>query len=100
MDQHLLSTYTSNVEGNSHAKEVEYISSESDRFMKQKFDQKTTALSPQFDKIYNQALAVETSDLDKISGLGYRKDFSTSVILILYFILYSPVYLLSNFLMN
>ena len=88
------------MDGNGHAREVEYISSEPDRSMKQKFDQKITALSPQFDKIYNQALAAETSGLDEIAGLGYRKDFSTSIILILYFILCSPVYLLSNFLMN
>lgn len=49
------------------------IYSEPNRFVKQKFDKKITNLSPQFDKIYNQALAAETSCLDEIAGLGYRK---------------------------
>nr|WP_296266451.1 hypothetical protein [uncultured Merdimonas sp.] len=49
------------------------IYSEPNRFTKQAFNQKITALSPQFDKIYNQALAAESSMLDEIAGLGYRK---------------------------
>lgn len=49
------------------------IYSEPNRFTKQAFDQKITALSPQFNKIYNQALAAESSMLDEIAGLGYRK---------------------------
>lgn len=48
-------------------------SSEPCRFEKHIFDDKITSLSPQFDKIYNQALAAETSGLDEIAGLGYRK---------------------------
>jgi hypothetical protein len=42
-------------------------------FAKQTFDENIVAMSPQFDKIYNQALAAETSNLDEIAGLGYRK---------------------------
>ena len=42
-------------------------------FTKVKFDESITNLSPQFDKIYNQALAAETAGLDEIAGLGYRK---------------------------
>ncbi len=49
------------------------LSSEPNRFVKQDFDPRVSALSPQFDKIYNQALAAETAMLDEIAGLGYRK---------------------------
>ena len=49
------------------------IYSEPNRFNKYIFDEKIVALSPQFDKIYNQALAAESSGLDEIAGLGYRK---------------------------
>lgn len=49
------------------------ISVEPTRFEKQSFDENITNLSPQFDKIYNQALAAESSGLDEIAGLGYRK---------------------------
>lgn len=49
------------------------IYSEPNRFAKQIFDDKIVALSPQFDKIYNQALAAESSGLDEIAGLGFRK---------------------------
>lgn len=48
-------------------------SSEPCRFSKESFDDKIVSLSPQFDKIYNQALAAEVSGLDEIAGLGYRK---------------------------
>lgn len=51
----------------------EIISSEPNRFVKQLFDSKIVKLSPQFDKIYNQALAAESAGLDEIAGLGYRK---------------------------
>lgn len=47
--------------------------SEPNKFNKQVFDDKISDLSPQFDKIYNQALAAESSQLDEIAGLGYRK---------------------------
>lgn len=49
------------------------IYSEPNRFAKQEFDQKISDLSSQFVKIYNQALAAESSMLDEIAGLGYRK---------------------------
>lgn len=49
------------------------ISCEPNRFSKHIFDPKIVAISPQFDKIYNQALAAESSGLDEIAGLGYRK---------------------------
>lgn len=42
-------------------------------YVKAHFDNNITTMSPQFDKIYNQALAAETSGLDEIAGLGYRK---------------------------
>lgn len=37
------------------------------------FDPNIEHLSPQFVKIYNQALAAEDSCLDEIAGIGYRK---------------------------
>lgn len=43
------------------------------KFKRVSFDEKIVSLSPQFDKIYNQALAAEVSGLDEIAGLGYRK---------------------------
>lgn len=49
------------------------IYSEPNRFVKHVFDNKVVLLSPQFDKIYNQALAAEASQLNEIAGLGYRK---------------------------
>lgn len=69
-----ISTYKASTDGgNSTAKQVAYISSEPNCFSKQNFDDKIIELSPQFDKIYNQALAAEASSLDEIAGLGYRK---------------------------
>ena len=52
---------------------TEILYSEPQKFSKVVFDAKVTALSPQFDKIYNQALAAEYANLDEIAGLGYRK---------------------------
>ena len=37
------------------------------------FEPSIESLSPNFAKIYNQALAAETAGLDEIAGLGYRK---------------------------
>lgn len=51
----------------------EIISVEPSRFTEEIFDNSIKELSPQFVKIYNQALAAETSHLDEIAGLGYRK---------------------------
>ena len=48
-------------------------SSEPCKFEKKIFDDKISSLSPQFEKIYNQALAAESYGLDEIAGLGYRK---------------------------
>lgn len=52
---------------------IQCLSSEPNRFVKNVFDERIISLSPQFDKIYNQALAAESSGLDEIAGLGYRK---------------------------
>ncbi len=49
------------------------ISAEPQKFKKVVFDERIQKISPQFDKIYNQALAAETYGLDEIAGLGYRK---------------------------
>lgn len=42
-------------------------------FKEREFDDKLKKLSPQFVKVYNQALKAEDFSLDEISGLGYRK---------------------------
>lgn len=57
----------------SYYKAKSIIYSEPNRYSKYEFDAKIVALSPQFDKIYNQSLAAETYGLDEIAGLGYRK---------------------------
>lgn len=54
-------------------KMINVVYSEPNRFNKKIFDDKIINLSPQFDKIYNQALAAESSGLDEIAGLGFRK---------------------------
>lgn len=59
-----------------HGKEytaTQFLSVEPTRFSKYIFDDNIIKISPQFDKIYNQALAAELSGLDEIAGLGYRK---------------------------
>ena len=43
------------------------------KFKEETFDTALSELSPQFVKIYNQALAAESSGLSEISGIGYRK---------------------------
>lgn len=43
------------------------------KYTEQVFDKSISSLSQQFVKIYNQALAAETSGLDEIAGIGYRK---------------------------
>lgn len=48
-------------------------SSEPNRFVEKIFTDELTTLSPQFVKIYNQASAAESSSLDEIAGIGYRK---------------------------
>jgi hypothetical protein len=49
------------------------ISSVPNMFKEEAFSEEIIKLSPIFVKIYNQALAAETSSLDEIAGLGYRK---------------------------
>lgn len=52
---------------------ADIIYMEPNRFKEMEFDPKINSLSPQFVKIYNQALAAESSNLDEIAGMGYRK---------------------------
>ena len=47
--------------------------SEPNRYTSINFDERLVKLSPQFVKIYNQALAAESAQLDEIAGLGIRK---------------------------
>lgn len=42
-------------------------------FEEEKFPDNINKLSPNFSKIYNQALQAETLELDEICGMGYRK---------------------------
>lgn len=49
------------------------VKSDPSTFQEYVFDDKIIGLSPQFNKIYNQALAAESSSLDEIAGLGFRK---------------------------
>ena len=49
------------------------ISCEPNRFVQRSFSKELSELSPQFVKIYNQANAAESSALDEIAGIGYRK---------------------------
>lgn len=51
----------------------ELIYSEPNKYVEKLFDDRIKNLSPQFNKIYNQALAAETYALDEIAGIGYRK---------------------------
>ena len=43
------------------------------QFQRMIFEPKIIRLSPSFDEIYNQAYAAETTGLDQIAGMGYRK---------------------------
>lgn len=52
---------------------IDIIHSEPSRHTPHVFDKDISELSPQFVKIYNQALAAESYSLDEIAGLGYRK---------------------------
>lgn len=49
------------------------ISSEPNTFYKENFEPEINKISNQFEKIYNQAFAAESTGLDEIAGLGYRK---------------------------
>lgn len=59
--------------GSHRSYQSELIYTEPVRFCAEQFDAGISDLSPQFVKIYNQALAAESSGLDEIAGLGYRK---------------------------
>lgn len=52
---------------------AELLPVEPTRYVEEQFEDNISTLSPQFVKIYNQALAAESSGLDEIAGLGYRK---------------------------
>ena len=54
-------------------KTTKKINSSPSYYEKENFDENIENLSPQFVKIYNQALQAETIGLDEIAGLGYRK---------------------------
>ena len=56
---------------NSYVAVLQYV--EPNRYTAEQFDGGILTLSPQFVKIYNQALAAESTGLDEIAGLGYRK---------------------------
>ena len=56
-----------------HNDDGDVISYEPKTFTERRFSNELTALSPQFVKIYNQASAAESSSLDEIAGIGYRK---------------------------
>lgn len=68
-----IGTYSRNFINALNNEPFEIISVEPSRFIEKNFDNSIKELSPQFVKIYNQALAAETSHLDEIAGLGYRK---------------------------
>lgn len=53
--------------------QAELIYSAPQRYSERAFDERISHISPQFVKIYNQASAAESADLDEIAGLGYRK---------------------------
>ena len=52
---------------------VRVLYTEPNRFKPEAFDERLESLSPQFVKIYNQALVAEEKQLDEIAGLGYRR---------------------------
>lgn len=51
--------------------DLEYLGPK--HFLAKTFDQQISDLSPQFVKIFNQAAAAESQELDEIAGIGYRK---------------------------
>lgn len=54
-------------------KAIKKINSSPSCYEEEKFDKEIEKISPQFVKIYNQALQAENMGLDEIAGLGYRK---------------------------
>lgn len=70
---HYTISNTSSVGNTIRYNDAHFLFVEPIKFTKTVFDKKIIKLSPLFDKIYNQALVAETSCLDEIAGLGYRK---------------------------
>lgn len=68
-----IGTYNADMISSSSYRVANIVSVEPNHYTKEEFDKFIESLSPQFTKIYNQALAAETSGLDEIAGLGYRK---------------------------
>lgn len=50
-----------------------YLCSEPLHFIEEKFEECIRDVSPTFVEIFNQSLAAESSSLDQIAGIGYRK---------------------------
>lgn len=71
--QTFVTLHRCHVEDICHKYRSSLIYAEPQRFHAQPFDKNICALSPQFVKIYNQALAADEFGLDEIAGLGYRK---------------------------
>lgn len=73
-----VTNYTVEKNGNSNTANdyynvVNIISSVPNMFKEEVFSEELVRLSPAFVNIYNQSLSAETSLLDQIAGLGYRK---------------------------
>lgn len=68
-----VSLYSCEFCGSSQTVATKLIYTEPTRYTPEVFDCQIETISPQFVKIYNQALAAESSGLDEIAGLGYRK---------------------------
>lgn len=68
-----IASYRCRISNSGYPQQGKLVSTEPNKYEKHIFDANIIKLSPQFDKIYNQALAAETSGLDEIAGLGYRK---------------------------
>lgn len=82
MESHLLckgcyhsfiASYRCGITRNGNIQIGKLVSAEPNSFKAYAFDDLINKLSPNFVKIYNQALAAESYNLDEIAGLGYRK---------------------------
>lgn len=71
--QTFVTLHRCHVEDICHKYRSSLIYAEPKRFHGQAFDETISELSPQFVKIYNQALVADELGLDEIAGLGYRK---------------------------
>lgn len=68
-----IGSYSEDIVERANSEPGKIISVEPNHFTKKNFDNLIEKLSSQYVKIYNQALAAESSELDEIAGLGYRK---------------------------